>query len=535
MVEPRGPVCVVTGSFMAATPPGRGCDWRSDHGAYPAFDPAAPVGMASAPGTAARPPFAFFADLVRFVRSPSARRRTGCSPAGFANLAPFARSPPDPPPSPNRGAIPGQLPRAPRIMSRGPSPVRRDRCRRRLWPPPPRATTMTRTDNPYEHGLDKRPANFVPLSPISFLERSAMVYPDKTAVVHGRRRTTYAELHARCRRLAGALAGRGVGVGDTVSLMAPNIPEMLEAHFGVPMCGAVLNPPELPARRRHDPFHPRTRRDDGADHRSRVLAGDRAGARGDGRSAGGDRHRRPAVRERRAARREGLRGVHRRGIARVRVPPAGRRVAGDQPRLHVGDHRQPQGRRGPPPRRVPERGRADARVRHRGALALPVDAADVPLQRLDVHLGRHRGGRDPRLPADRRSRPDLRAHRGARGDPHVRGAGGAQPAAPCPRSGQAPLRARGRGGHRRRGAAERGHRGDVGDGVRRHPPLRAHRNLRAGHRLRVAGGVGRAGHAGARGPDGPPGRQLPHHARDDGGGRRDDGRDPPATARPSAS
>ena len=100
---------------------------------------------------------------------------------------------------------------------------------------------MNRTGNPYEHGLDKRPANFVPLSPIGFLERSAMVYPDKTAVVHGARRYTYAELHARCRRLAGALAGRGVGVGDTVSVMAPNVPELLEAHFGVPMCGAVLN------------------------------------------------------------------------------------------------------------------------------------------------------------------------------------------------------------------------------------------------------------------------------------------------------
>ena len=100
---------------------------------------------------------------------------------------------------------------------------------------------MTRTGNPYEHGLDKRPANFVPLTPISFLERSAMVYPDKTAVVHGPRRFTYAQLYERCCRLAGTLVGRGVGVGDTVSLMAPNVPEMLEAHFGVPMCGAVLN------------------------------------------------------------------------------------------------------------------------------------------------------------------------------------------------------------------------------------------------------------------------------------------------------
>jgi len=66
---------------------------------------------------------------------------------------------------------------------------------------------MTGTGNPYEHGLDKRPANFVPLSPLSFLERSAMVYPDKTAVVHGPRRFTYAELHARCRSPRRALAG----------------------------------------------------------------------------------------------------------------------------------------------------------------------------------------------------------------------------------------------------------------------------------------------------------------------------------------
>ena len=100
---------------------------------------------------------------------------------------------------------------------------------------------MTRAGDPYEHRLDKRPANFVPLSPISFLERSAMVYPGKTAVVHGPRRTTYAEFYTRCRRLAGALAGRGAGAGDTVSLITPNVPEMLEAHFGVPMCGAVLN------------------------------------------------------------------------------------------------------------------------------------------------------------------------------------------------------------------------------------------------------------------------------------------------------
>ncbi|MCP5150030.1 MAG: acyl-CoA synthetase [Ectothiorhodospiraceae bacterium] len=95
--------------------------------------------------------------------------------------------------------------------------------------------------NPFEHDLDRTPANWAALSPIAFLERSASVYPKKTAVVHGERRYTYAELDARCRRLASALAARGVGVGDTVSVMAPNVPEMLEAHYGVPMTGAVLN------------------------------------------------------------------------------------------------------------------------------------------------------------------------------------------------------------------------------------------------------------------------------------------------------
>ena len=99
----------------------------------------------------------------------------------------------------------------------------------------------TRPTNIYEQHLDKVPANHHVLTPISFLERSASVYPNKTAVIHGERRHTYAEMLARCRALAGALAARGVGAGDTVSIMAANVPEMLEAHYGVPMCGAVLN------------------------------------------------------------------------------------------------------------------------------------------------------------------------------------------------------------------------------------------------------------------------------------------------------
>ena len=80
-----------------------------------------------------------------------------------------------------------------------------------------------------------------PLTPLSSLARSAAVYPHKPAVIHGDRFFTYAEFAARCRRLASALARRGMRPGDTVAIMAPNVPAMLEAHFGVPMAGAVLN------------------------------------------------------------------------------------------------------------------------------------------------------------------------------------------------------------------------------------------------------------------------------------------------------
>src|SRR6202008_1245872 len=79
-----------------------------------------------------------------------------------------------------------------------------------------------------------------PLTPLVFLERAAQTFPDRVAIVHGRQRTSYAEFYARCRRLASALAKRGVGVGDTVSVMLANTPPMLEAHYGVPMLGAVL-------------------------------------------------------------------------------------------------------------------------------------------------------------------------------------------------------------------------------------------------------------------------------------------------------
>ena len=77
------------------------------------------------------------------------------------------------------------------------------------------------SNNPYDRGLDKCAANHVPLSPLSFLERTAQIYPDRPSVIHGARRFTWRETYARCRRLASALASRGIGRGDTVAVMLP--------------------------------------------------------------------------------------------------------------------------------------------------------------------------------------------------------------------------------------------------------------------------------------------------------------------------
>ncbi|WP_332674842.1 acyl-CoA synthetase [Aromatoleum sp.] len=95
--------------------------------------------------------------------------------------------------------------------------------------------------SPYEIGLDKNEANYVPLTPLTFIERSAYVYPNRTAVIHGKRRYTWLESYTRARRLASALKQLGVGKNDTVAVVLNNTPEMFECHFGVPATGAVLN------------------------------------------------------------------------------------------------------------------------------------------------------------------------------------------------------------------------------------------------------------------------------------------------------
>ena len=87
---------------------------------------------------------------------------------------------------------------------------------------------MSAKSNPYEQDLDKNRANYAPLTPLSFIERSAYTYPNRLAVVHGSRRYTWKETYARCRRLGSALSRRGIGVGDTVAAMLANTPEMYE-------------------------------------------------------------------------------------------------------------------------------------------------------------------------------------------------------------------------------------------------------------------------------------------------------------------
>src|ERR1700688_1409470 len=100
---------------------------------------------------------------------------------------------------------------------------------------------MAGTESQYDVGLGKTPANFVALTPLSFLARTAAIYPDHTSTVYEGRSFTWSETYARCRRFASYLARCGIGTGDTVAAMLPNIPAMNEAHFAVPMAGAVLN------------------------------------------------------------------------------------------------------------------------------------------------------------------------------------------------------------------------------------------------------------------------------------------------------
>ena len=165
--------------------------------------------------------------------------KSGATPAAKAKTKPRR---------PAKAAKPAPVPAAAKTSLKSPPGLRRGprgpRGRRPVLPLPRPAIGRpgkSRGANPYETDLDRNPANFQPLTPLSFLQRAANAYPDAIAIVHGKSRVTYAEFYARSRRLASALAREGIGKGDTVSVLLPNTPPMLEAHHGVPMTGGVLN------------------------------------------------------------------------------------------------------------------------------------------------------------------------------------------------------------------------------------------------------------------------------------------------------
>ena len=285
------------------------------------------------------------------------------------------------------------------------------------------------SSSPYQQGLDRNPANYAPLTPLSFLERTADVFPQRIAWIHGAQKTSYADFRARCRRLAAALAGRGVRPGDTVTVMAPNIPAALEATYGVPMTGAVLNALNIRLEADTIAYILDHSEFEGAADRHRVCRGHQGRAWPLQGEAAGDRHRRRSVFRgrpgaRRAARRDHLRGAADGGRCRLRAAVSGRRVAGDRAQLHLRHDRPAEGRRLSSSRRLPERDRRHPGLEHGPAPDLSVDPADVPLQRLVLSLGDRAAGRHAGLPAPGRAWRDLCRDRRPPGDAPVRRAGG---------------------------------------------------------------------------------------------------------------
>jgi fatty-acyl-CoA synthase len=180
------------------------------------------------------------------TKSKKAKRRIGRSPKKAAPKKPLRKAKPASKPKPQANA-PAALPKSRTLPPLAKiAPGARRRPNRRLVQPQPRRPAparnlRTQAANAYETGLDKTPANYQPLTPLSFLRHAAEAHPDTIAIIHGKSRFTYAEFYARSVTLASALAREGIGKGDTVSVLLSNTPSMLEAHHGVPMTGAVLN------------------------------------------------------------------------------------------------------------------------------------------------------------------------------------------------------------------------------------------------------------------------------------------------------
>ena len=290
---------------------------------------------------------------------------------------------------------------------------------------------MSTSANPYDIGLDKNAANYVPLTPIGFLVRTASVYPNRLAVVHGERRYSWREALERCRRLASALTAprsragrhrRGDGAEHSRSIRGA-----FRGADGRRGAERAQHPPRSGYHR----LHPAARRGQGSDHRHRIRAGGRAGAGAARPKARGDRYRRCDGTRRRAARRDGLRGVSGDGRPGFPGSHARGRVGRDRAQLHLGHHRQSEGRRLSPSRRLSERARQHSCLGHAAASGLSVDPADVPLQRLVLPVDDHGDGRHPCLPAPGRGCGHLRSNRARGCNPSVRRSGNHELAAQC--------------------------------------------------------------------------------------------------------
>ncbi len=253
---------------------------------------------------------------------------------------------------------------------------------------------------PYDTDLDRNPANYQPLTPLGFLERAAAVFPGHTAIIHGPLRRSYAEFYARTRRLASALAKRGIKRGDSVSAMLANTPAMLECHYGVPMTQGVLNTlntrldaPIIAFSLDHaeakvviiDREFSKVMKEALALCKAKPLVIDYDDPEYSG--AGerlGEIEYEDFVAQRRS---------------RLRLGDAGRRMGRHHAQLHQRHHRRSE-RRGLSPSRRASAGHGQCHhLRHAAASGLSVDAADVPLQRLVLSLDRVDRRRHACLPA----------------------------------------------------------------------------------------------------------------------------------------
>ena len=366
------------------------------------------------------------------------------------------------------------------------------------------------TQSPYDIDLDRNPANFQPLTPLTLLERAASVFPDQPAIVHGPLRRTYAEFYARARKLASALAKRGIGRGDTVSAVLANTPAMLEGALRRADDGRGAQHHQHAARCRHHRLQARPRRDQGADHRPRVLHGGEGGAGARQGEAAGHRLRRSGIfRRGRAARRDRIRGLHQGRRSGLRLADAGRRMGRDRAQLHVGHHRRSQGRGLSPPRRLSARRRQRAHLRHAQALRSICGRCRCSTATAGASRGRSRWWPARMSACARCARKAMYdAIASAQGDASVRRADRDGDAAQRAGRGEEAAAARGRVLHRRRAAAGGGARGDEGRGLQRHASLRPDRDLRPRHRQRLAPRMGRAAARRAGGEEGAPGRAL---------------------------